>query len=62
MISDVLMTTSLCVQVPRDTGPSVSVLIFGLHGLIFGLRVVLGQLMYLREQPGVSIVNILGGM
>ena len=42
------ITTSLCVQVPRDTGSSVSVVIFGLRHVIFGLRAVLGQLMYLR--------------
>ena len=48
MISHDPIVTSVCVQVPRDTGSSVSVLIFGLHGLIFGLRAVLGQLMYLR--------------
>ena len=40
--------TSVCVQVPRDTGSSVFVLIFGPCGVIFGLRAVLGQLMYLR--------------
>ena len=43
------ITTSLCVQVPRDTGSSVSVVIFGLRHVIFGLRAVLGQLMYLRR-------------
>ena len=48
MISHDPIVTSLCVQVPRDTGSSVSVLIFGLRGVIFGLRAVLGQLMYLR--------------
>ena len=48
MISHDPIVTSVCVQVPRDTGSSVSVLIFSLRGLIFGLRAVLGQLMYLR--------------
>ena len=48
MISDDSIVTSVCLQVPRDTGSSVSVLIFGLSGVIFGLRAVLGQLMYLR--------------
>ena len=43
----VLIMTSLCVQVPRDTRSSVSVVIFSLCHVIFSLHAVLSQLMYL---------------
>ena len=49
MISHDPIVTSVCVQVPRDTGRLSALPSDLISALIFGVRAVLGSMMYLRR-------------